>query len=211
MGFFDTWFITPFSEILTAPIFFFEVVLGGLMAGVMYSMVALGFVLIFKASGVFNFAQGIDGAVRRPDARRAAWSAACRCGLALPAHHCSHGGCSPYVIERLVLRPLVNQEPLTLLHGDHRADLFPRGSRQSSCGAATSSGSIIGIPDDSFEFAGMLLNEFELFAALTAGVLWSALLAVLSQKTAIGRALRAVADDHQAAAVGRHPPARRSG
>ena len=59
MGFFDTWFITPISDIVTAPVFFFEVVLGGLMAGVMYSMVALGFVLIFKASGVFNFSQGI--------------------------------------------------------------------------------------------------------------------------------------------------------
>ena len=60
----------------------------------------------------------------------------------------------------------------------------------------------LGIPDDSFEFAGMLLNQFELFAALTAALL-VALLAVLSQKTAIGRALRAVADDHQAAtAVG---------
>src|SRR2546428_3903802 len=51
--------VAPFVDMVSAPIFFAEVVVGGLMAGVMYAMVALGFVLIFKASGVFNFAQGV--------------------------------------------------------------------------------------------------------------------------------------------------------
>ncbi len=63
--------VGPFADMLSAPIFFAEVILGGLMAGVMYSMVALGFVLIFKASGVFNFAQGVMVLVCSADARRA--------------------------------------------------------------------------------------------------------------------------------------------
>ena len=60
--------------------FFFEVLIGGLLSGVMYSLVALGFVLIYKASGVFNFAQGVDGVLRCADVRRPAWSTGCRSG-----------------------------------------------------------------------------------------------------------------------------------
>ena len=199
MGFFDTWFITPVSDILTAPVFFFEVVLGGLMAGVMYSMVALGFVLIFKASGVFNFSQGIMvlfaaltlvGQMERGVPLWAALPITIAVMVALA-----------YGIERLVLRPLVNQEPLTLLMATIGLTFFLEGLGEFMWGSNVKRLDL-GIPDNSFEFAGMLLNSFELFAALTAAVL-VALLAVLSQKTAIGRALRAVADDHQAAtAVG---------
>ena len=52
-------FVAPFLDMADSPSFFFEVVIGGLMSGVMYALVALGFVLIFKASGIFNFAQGV--------------------------------------------------------------------------------------------------------------------------------------------------------
>jgi len=199
MSFFDTWFITPFSDILTAPVFFFEVVLGGLMAGVMYSMVALGFVLIFKASGVFNFSQGIMvlfaalTLVGQLERGVPLW-------VALPVTIAVMVALA-YGIERLVLRPLVNQEPLTLLMATIGLTFFLEGLGEFMWGSNVKRLDL-GIPDDSFEFAGMLLNQFELFAALTAAVL-VALLAVLSQKTTIGRALRAVADDHQAAtAVG---------
>ena len=199
MGFFDTWFITPFSEIVTAPIFFLEVVLGGLTTGVMYSMVALGFVLIFKASGVFNFSQGIMvlfaalTLVGQMERGVPLW-------VALPVTMAVMVALA-YGIERLVLRPLVNQDPLTLLMATIGLTFLLEGLGEFVWGSNVKRLDL-GIPDDSFEFAGMLLNQFELFAAATAAVL-VVLLAVLSQKTAIGRALRAVADDHQAAtAVG---------
>src|SRR4029453_2427818 len=105
--------VAPFADMVSAPIFFAEVVLGGLMAGLMYSMVALGFVLIFKASGVFNFAQGIMvlfaaltlvGLMERGVAIWLALLLTVGVMMVLAL-----------AIERLVLRPLVNQDPFTLL------------------------------------------------------------------------------------------------
>ncbi len=198
-------FIAPFVDMATDPIFFIEVIVGGLIAGVMYSLVALGFVLIFKASGVFNFAQGIlalfagltlvsllDFLGQTSD-QQLPWylitlaiigTAAVMIALA-------------FAIERIVLRPLVNQEQIILFMSTIGLALFLEGFGDMLFGSDVKALDI-GIPDQSFEWGGVLLNQFDLFAAATAAVL-VAVLAVFFQRTRVGRALRAVADDHQAA------------
>src|SRR4026209_2143629 len=102
--------ISPWIEILTGPLFFGEVVIGGILAGVMYSLVALGFVLIYKASGVFNFAQGVMvlfaalslvGLMERGIPLVPALALTMLVMVALA-----------FAIERVVLRPLVNQEQI---------------------------------------------------------------------------------------------------
>jgi len=188
-------------------VFFAEVVVGGLMAGVMYSLVALGFVLIFKASGVFNFAQGVlalfaaltlvgimTGTVplllteyeflAMPAAVAILLTAAVMIGLA-------------YLIEFSVLRRLVNQEPIILFMATIGLAFVLEGVGDTLWGSNVKVLDI-GIPNGNFEIGGMLLREFDLFAAATAAVL-VIVLAVVFQKTKVGRALRAVADDHQAA------------
>ncbi len=106
-----------------------------------------------------------------------------------------------YAIERVMLRPLVNQDPVTLLMATIGLSFFLEGLGEMVWGSNVKRLDV-GIPEDSIDVAGMLLNQFEMIAAVIAAVLVT-LLAVLSQKTKIGRALRAVADDHQAAtAVG---------
>jgi branched-chain amino acid transport system permease protein len=169
------------------------------MAGVMYSMVALGFVLIFKASGVFNFAQGIMvlfaalTLVGQIERRVPVWLALLTTTAVMIA--------LAFAIERVMLRPLVNQAPFTLLMATIGLTFFLEGVGELLWGSNVKKLDI-GIPEASFEVGGMLLNQLELLAAVTAAAL-VAVLAILSQKTALGRALRAVADDHQAAtAVG---------
>lgn len=192
-------FVTPFVDIITGPVFFAEVVIGGLLAGVMYSMVALGFVLIFKASGVFNFAQGIMvlfaalTLVGMIEWGVPLWLALLLTVVVMIA--------LAYAVERVMLRPLVNQDPFTLLMATIGLSFFLEGLGEMFWGSNVKKLDV-GIPEDAIEVGGMLLNQFELIAAVIAAVLVT-LLAVLSQKTKIGRALRAVADDHQAAtAVG---------
>src|SRR5438046_2394800 len=191
--------VAPFADIVSSPIFFAEVVVGGLMAGVMYAMVALGFVLIFKASGVFNFAQGVVvlfaalTLVGLMEHGMPVWLAlvittAVMIGLA-------------FAVERVVLRPLVNQPPFTLLMATIGLTFFLEGLGELVWGSNVKKLNL-GIPEAPVDVGGMLLNQFDLWAAVTAATL-VAVLAFLSQKTSIGRALRAVADDHQAAtAVG---------
>src|SRR5882672_1073545 len=191
--------VAPFADMVSAPIFFAEVVVGGFMAGVMYAMVALGFVLIFKASGVFNFAQGVMvlfaalTLVGLMEHGLPVWLAlvittAVMIGLA-------------FAIERVVLRPLVNQPPFTLLMATIGLTFFLQGLGELVWGSNVKKLNL-GIPEAPVDVGGMLLNQFDLLAAVTAATL-VAVLAFLSQKTSIGRALRAVADDHQAAtAVG---------
>jgi len=191
--------------------FFLETLLGGLMAGMLYSLVALGFVLIYKASGVFNFAQGamvLFAALAM--ARFAEW---------LPAY----AGIDSFVlanliafigagavmfvvawlIERLALRHLVNQEGTTLLMATLGISYFLDGIGQTIFGSDIYKIDI-GMPKDpifAFESVfegGVLLNKEDLYAALIAAVLVG-LLTLFFQKTVTGRALRAVADDHQAA------------
>ena len=188
-------FVAPFLDIAGAPIFFAEVVIGGLLTGVMYSLVALGFVLIFKASGVFNFSQGVMvlfaaltlvGFMERgvPTWLAILMTIAVMIGLA-------------FAIERFMLRHLVNQEPIVLFMATIGLAFVLEGVGETLWGSNVKALDV-GIPNASFEVGGILLNEFDLFAALSGAVL-VAVLAVFLHYTRIGRALRAVADDHQAA------------
>src|SRR5438128_6299261 len=187
--------VTPFRDIVTGPAFFVEVLLGGVAAGLMYSLVALGFVLIFKASGVFNFAQGVMvlfaaltlvGLIERGVPVGAALLLTVAVMVLLA-----------FVIERVVLRPLVNQEHIILFMATIGLNFFLEGFGEMVWGANVKRLDV-GIPDASFKIRGVQINRLELTAALTAAVL-VAVLAVLFQRTKVGRALRAVADDHEAA------------
>ena len=183
--------------------FFLEVLVGGLLAGVMYSLVALGFVLIYKASGVFNFAQGAMvffaalTFVSLVERGYGFWVAFLITFGAMVAFGIA--------TERVVLRPLVNQPPITLFMATIGLTFVLEGLSQLLWGSQPH-GLELGIEDMPLEWlstnAGINVSQFDLFAALVAGILVSAL-ALFFQKTRIGRALRAVADDHQAAlAVG---------
>jgi branched-chain amino acid transport system permease protein len=179
--------------------FFLETLFGGLMAGMLYSLVALGFVLIYKASGVFNFAQGamvLFAALAM--ARFAEW---------VPLYLGIGAGVVMFVvawvIERLVLRHLVNQEGATLLMATLGIAYFMEGLGQSLFGSSAYKIDI-GMPKEpvmileSLFEGGLLINQEDFYAALMAAALVT-LLSLFFQKTATGRALRAVADDHQAA------------
>jgi branched-chain amino acid transport system permease protein len=179
---------------------FFALELGvsGLLVGVMYSLVALGFVLIYKASAVFNFAQG---------------AMTLFAALALV-------GFIPYVglvgalaavmvlmgllalgIERIILRPLVARPPLSLFMATIGLGFFLEGFSQALWGTQPK-GLDIGIPDTPFEVAGLFISRLDLVGAVVATVLVLALVWFF-QKTTTGLGLRAVSDDHEAAlAVG---------
>jgi branched-chain amino acid transport system permease protein len=191
--------------------FFLETLLGGLMAGMLYSLVALGFVLIFKASGVFNFAQGAMVLFAALAMARFAewfpqWTGIENLFLAnlfafLVAALIMF--VVAWLIERLVLRHLVNQEGATLLMATLGIAYFLDGLGQSIFGSAIYQINI-GMPKEplmAFESTfpgGILINKEDLYAAAIAATL-VALLSLFFQKTTTGRALRAVADDHQAA------------
>jgi branched-chain amino acid transport system permease protein len=184
--------------------FFFEVLIGGLLSGVMYSLVALGFVLIYKASGVFNFAQGamvffaaLTVVVLHDDYKLDFWLAlAIALGVMIVLG---------LLTEKLVLRPLVNQPPITLFMATIGLAFFVEGLAQL-LGGANVRGLELGIQDEPIEavtaMTGMNVSRFDIVAAGIAALLVTSL-ALFFSRTRIGRALRAVADDHQAAlAVG---------
>ncbi|QYG10138.1 branched-chain amino acid ABC transporter permease [Janthinobacterium sp. PAMC25594] len=184
--------------------FFFEVLIGGLLSGVMYALVAIGFVLIYKASGVFNFAQGAM-----------VFFAALTCvgimdkfglslWLAIPLTMLTMIALG-MAIERVVLRPLVNQPEITLFMATIGLSFFIEGLAQLMWGSQVHK---LDLP---FEDVPMqfLMDRFDInisqFDLMAAGIcaLLVICLALLFSKTKVGRALRAVADDHQAAlAVG---------
>ena len=183
--------------------FFFEVLIGGLLAGVMYSLVAIGFVLIYKASGVFNFAQGAMvffaalTFVSLLERGVNFWLA-----LAISLAVMVVLGTA---IEKVVLRPLVNQPPITLFMATIGLTFVVEGLSQLVWGSQPH-GLELGIEDVPMEWLSVNWNinisQFDLFASGVAAVMVAAL-AIFFQYTRIGRALRAVADDHQAAlAVG---------
>jgi branched-chain amino acid transport system permease protein len=188
--------------------FFLEVLLGGLLTGVMYALVALGFVLIYKASGIFNFAQGamvlfaaltFVGLIEKGLAPVLAFVATLVVMVLLAI-----------AVERAVLRPLVNQPAISLFMATIGVYYVLDGLGQMVWGSEVRALDLgipqhpltlfarPGAPDSDPWKYGILVNRFDLFAALVAAVLVTAL-AVFFQKTRIGRALRAVADDHQAA------------
>ena len=191
--------------------FFLETLFGGLMAGMLYSLVALGFVLIFKASGVFNFAQGamvLFAALAM--ARFSEWfpqwfgfeSLLLANVLGLIAA-ITLMVLVAWLIERFALRQLVGQEPIALLMATLGIGYFIDGAGQLLFGSATYKIDI-GMPKDPmivfenvFE-GGLLLSKEDLYAAGIAALLVTCL-TLFFQKTSTGRALRAVADDHQAA------------
>ncbi len=191
--------------------FLLEVALGGLMAGVLYSLVALGLVLIFKASGVFNFAQGamvLFAALSM--ARLSEWIPGwfgiqnlwLANGLAFVLSVIIMIVVA-MLIERIVLRPLVNQEAVVLLMATLGVTYFMDGLGQTVWGSDIYKIDL-GIAKEplllfegTFE-GGVLVNRDDIVAAVMATVL-VIVLALFFQKTATGRALRAVADDHQAA------------
>ena len=175
--------------------FFVEVLVGGLLAGVMYSLVALGFVLIFKASGVFNFAQGamvLAAATTYAGLVDRGWSG----WAAFPAALAVMVGFA-LLTERLVLRPLVNQPQISLFMATIGLTFVLEGASQAVWGSVVR-GLDLGIPDTPLEVKGVLISKFDLVASATAGAL-VLILAIFFQWTRVGRALRAVADDHQAA------------
>ena len=187
--------VAPFADMAANPAFLVEVLIGGIASGLMYSLVALGFVLIFKASGVFNFAQGalvlfsaltLVGLMERG---APVWLAIGLTMLVMVV--------LAFAIERVVLRPLVNQEAIILFMATIGLNFFLEGFGEMAWGANVKKLDI-GIPDTSFIVRGVLVNRLELTAAITAAVLVT-ILAVFFQRTRIGRALRAVADDHAAA------------
>jgi branched-chain amino acid transport system permease protein len=177
--------------------FFFEVLVTGLMVGIMYSLVALGFVLIFKASEVFNMAQGA----------MSLFAGLALVGfldqyLHLPLWLALLGTIAvmtiwAYVIVFVVLKPLVARPPLMLFMATFGVAYLMEGIGQSIYGTQAK-GLNLGIPDTPIEIAGLLMSTFDLFftgvaAILVLGLIW------FFQKTRNGRALRAVSDDHEAA------------
>jgi branched-chain amino acid transport system permease protein len=191
--------------------FFIETLIGGLMAGMLYSLVALGFVLIFKSSGVFNFAQGamvLFAALAM--ARFSEWANAALGGNSLLlANLIAFVGAGvvmlfvAWAVERFVLRKLVNQEGATLLMVTLGITYVLEGVGQTIFGSEIYNIDV-GMPKEPvmmfeglFE-GGILINKEDFIAALIAAVLVG-LLTLFFQKTPVGRALRAVADDHQAA------------
>ena len=187
---------------------FLEILIGGLLSGVLYSLVALGFVLIYKASGVFNFAQGamvllaglalvrsLDFLVARGMPNWAAILLALLFAGVIMA-------ITAWLIERYVLGPLVNQDGLTLFMSTIGATFILEGASQMIFGSDVYPLRLF--PTDAwFLFenlfpGGILVNKLDVWGGLIAGVLVAGL-AVFFQNTKTGRALRAVADDHAAA------------
>ena len=191
--------------------FFLEALFGGLMAGMLYSLVALGFVLIFKASGVFNFAQGAMVLFAALAMARFAewvpgWLGTDSKVLANVVAFALAGACMfvlAWVIERLVLRHLVNQEGVTLLMATLGITYFLDGLGQTIFGSDIYQIDV-GMPKDpvflfeSLFQGGVMINLEDVYAACIAALL-VVVLSLFFQKTSTGRALRAVADDHQAA------------
>ncbi|WP_144957418.1 branched-chain amino acid ABC transporter permease [Pseudomonas oryzihabitans] len=179
--------------------FFLEVLLGGLLAGVMYALVALGFVLIYRASGVFNFAQGamlLFAAltyVSLVERGLPGWLALLvTVGVMILL---------AVAVERTVLRPLVNRSPLVLFMATLGLAYFIEGAAQALWGAQVH-GLDLGIEDSPLEVGDLLLSSFDLFAAAVAALLVLGL-SLLFERTRLGISLRAVADDPLAAqAVG---------
>ena len=176
-------------------LFFSEVLVGGLLAGVMYSLVAIGFVLVYKTSGVFNFAQGsmvlfealtfvslLERGVSFPLALLATFALMTLLGL---------------TIERAVLRPLVNQAPITLFMATLGLSYIIEGGAQLLWGAQVH-GLELGIDDTPLEVSGMLISKFDLIAAGISGAI-VILLTAFFRYTRIGLSFRAAADDTLAA------------
>lgn len=175
--------------------FFIETLIGGLLAGVMYSLVAIGFVLIYKASGVFNFAQGamvLFAALTFVTLRDAQFDFVTAILLTLVIMVAG-----AILIERLVLRPLVNQSDLTLFMATLGLSFVIEGLAQLLMGASVHELNL-GVDDLPIELGPIMVSQFDLLAAATAGTLVLAL-SLFFSFTRTGISLRAIADDALAA------------
>lgn len=175
--------------------FFIETLIGGLLAGTMYSLVAIGFVLIYKASGVFNFAQGamlLFAALTFVSLREQGVPFAA--ALVLTVVVIVIGALA---IERWILRPLVNRSQITLFMATLGLSFIVEGLAQGLMGAEVRALDL-GIQDTPVMFGDIMVSHFDLVAAATATVLVT-VLALLFNKTRVGVSLRAVADDTRAA------------
>ena len=195
--------IDPFVEMVRLPDFFLQVLWEGFVGGVLYALIALGFVLIFKASGVFNFAQGI----------MVVFAALTLVGLhergvpAFLALALTIGvmGLLAYLIERIVMRPLIGQPDIILLMSTIGLTIFLIGLGEFIFGGEPKQmiTQELGLPTGSTAIeigdGGLLIFQHIDVAAAAIALLMVGALAVFFNKTRIGRALRAVADDHQAA------------
>jgi branched-chain amino acid transport system permease protein len=184
--------------------FFIEVLVGGLLSGVMYSLVAIGFVLIYKTSGVLNFAQGplllfaaltyvslVERGVPAPLSLVIVFATMALIGIA---------------IERTILRPLANRAPITLFMATLGLAYVVEGGAQLLWGGEVH-GLDIGVSDTPFDVYGVFVSKFDLFAAAVAAVM-VALLIAFFQYTRIGLSFRAAASDSYAAgAIGLRLPA----
>jgi branched-chain amino acid transport system permease protein len=175
--------------------YFLVILTSGLLAGIMYAMVAIGFVLIYKASGVFNFAQGslvlfaALSFVTLAEHGLPFWLAFLVTSLVMVF--------AAVVIERLVLRPLVDRSPLTLFMATLGLSFVIEGLAQLLMGTDVHQLDL-GIDDVPTNFLGLELSQFDLFASAVAIVL-VAVLSLIFGKTRIGISLRGVADDTLAA------------
>ncbi len=184
------------------PDLFVQVLWEGFVAGTLYALIALGFVLIFKASGVFNFAQGIMvvfGALTLVGFYAAGLPAFVALALSIVVMYVL-----AWSVERVVLRKLVNQDPIILFMATIGLSYFLIGFGEWIFGGEPKSmiTTELGLPTGSYdiEMLGGFVSfqQIDISAAVIAAVLVGGL-AVFFNKTRIGRALRAVADDHQAA------------
>ena len=195
-------FVDPFVQMAAMPDFFLQVLWEGLVSGILYALIALGFVLIFKASGVFNFAQGIMvvfAALSLVGLYAAGVPAFVALGLCLLIMLAL-----AVAIERLVLRPLVNQPDLILFMATIGLPYFLIGLGEFIFGGEPKvmiTEQLL-LPTGSYEWevlGGLVIfQQIDIAAAVIAAIM-VACLALFFQRTRIGRALRAVADDHQAA------------
>ncbi|MGA7120602.1 MAG: branched-chain amino acid ABC transporter permease, partial [Polyangiaceae bacterium] len=177
--------------------FFFETLVGGLLAGIMYSIVAIGFVLIYKSSGVFNFAQGsmtLFAALTFVSLTERGLSFATALGATAAAMVVL-----ALLVERFLLRYLVNRSPVTLFMATLGLSYVVEGVAQALWGADVH-GLDLGIEDTPIPlpFAGLRISRFDLVAAGAAAVLVLAL-SLFASRTRMGLSLRAVADDPLAA------------
>jgi len=196
-------FVDPFVQMWNGPDFFIQVLWEGFVSGVLYALIALGFVLIFKASGVFNFAQGIMvvfaalSLVGLHEAGVPAWLAVLM-SIGIMA-------ILAITVERFVMRPLVNQPEIILLMATIGLTYFLIGFGEFVFGGEpkTMITKELGLPTGSTDFAigerGLVIIQHIDIAAMVMAIAMVTALAIFFSKTRIGRALRAVADDHQAA------------
>ncbi|MCX8952661.1 branched-chain amino acid ABC transporter permease [Ruegeria sp. NA] len=207
-------------------IFATEVILNGLMAGVLYALVALGFVLIYKASGIFNYAQGVMAlfaAMTLVGIMNGQVPFAHLINATFGTHVYNFGWNIPallaiiltmgvmvllaWCVQRFVMRHLVGQEPIILFMAtiglayflEGVADLM-WGSEIKTLDVGLPQGINLWIDEVTFNIFGygFFIDNLDIVATVIAALLVAALVA-FSQYTKQGRAMRAVADDHQAA------------